>query len=99
MTDFPNRPDHEDFWTLASIVQKLDVGLDPNLTDDDKESAWLQRMSEVGVDVPSAVYMATQRGYRVSGNPLDMVLNAKLASAWLEGLAAGVLLERGKSHE
>jgi len=100
------RPEHPDFWKLSDILLKFDSDLDPSNPDEAaKEAQWQARMKEVGIDLDSLSYAATQRAYRICGirtvvdllDPEKVMEVARVASVWMEGVAAGVTFERSKS--
>ncbi len=87
MPDFPNRPDHPDFWLMAEIVQDLDAAADDGLS--------MQRI--IGpVDAKSLAYMAGQRGLRAKGL-IAFDPRAALGAAWLDGFMAGVNFQKRKN--
>lgn len=96
-----NRPEHPDFWKLSDVCLKLDSGLDPSNPDEAyKEAQFQARLKEIGVDVESLVYTATQRAFRVLNirNKQDLAIKlpqaTMLTSIWLDAFAAGVFFER-----
>lgn len=99
--DGSNRPSHPDFWKLSDVCLKLDSGLDPSNPDEEaKQEQFLTRLKEIGVDVDSLVYTATQRAFRALGVKTQQDLAIKLPQAmmltsiWIDAFAAGVFFER-----
>jgi len=83
---FPNRPDHPDFWRLSESVLKQDgkfsEGVDPFET----------VMAKI-VDVESVIYMAEQRANFLidrTGVPHSTVLQGLLMSVYLDAFTTGV---------
>lgn len=100
--DNAGRPDHPDFWKLSDVLLKMDSGLDPaNPNEEEKEAQFHARLAEIGVEVDSLVYTATQRAMRALGVTTQMEFMAhvgeiaRLTSIWLDAFAAGVFFERG----
>lgn len=86
---FPNRPQHEDFWLMAVVMQDLDSATD--------DGANFNRLVAPLVDPESLTYMASQRGLRASyaspgGNQV------MLAATWLDGFVAGALFQKTKTE-
>ena len=79
--NFPNRPDHDDFWKLSQAVIDNDAAA---------EQLGIEYQDIVGqhVDFDSLFYMARQRCLRIDGT-LDP---AKIA-AWMDGFMAAVSAE------
>lgn len=89
MTDFPNRPDHPDFWLMAEVVQDLDAAADDGMSADRIVS---------DLDMASVAYMASQRGLRAYQLPIDG-WTTKLSAAWLEAFVMGVMYQRRKDQK
>lgn len=92
--NFPNRPDHADFWLLAEIVQDFDSAAD--------DGTKFDRLVAPIVDIPSLTYVAEQRALRMqmADNPL-IVQSAqtrmiKLQAAWIDGFVAGASFHKRK---
>lgn len=93
MTTFPDRPDHDDFWLMAEIVQDLntagDDGVDlPRIVSD--------------IDAPSLAYMSIQRALRAQSvlrslNPVPD-LEIFLSGLWIEGFKAGVEFQKRRGR-
>lgn len=62
--NFPERPNHPDFWRLSSIVLKLDGRMDAAKTEDQKEKVWTSNVARF-IDEDSLNYLAMQRAMRV----------------------------------
>jgi hypothetical protein len=100
------RPEHPDFWKLSDVCLKLDSGLDPsNPNEDEKQAQWEARIKEIGVDIDSLVYTATQRSFRVLNitNREQLIekvgVATMLTSVWLDAFAAGAFYERQHGEE
>lgn len=89
MTDFPNRPDTDDFWLMAEIVQDLDSAAD--------DGTKLDRLVSPIVDTASLAYMASQRGLRAY-TMLSGGGQVRLSAAWLEGFVAGAMYLKRKTE-
>ncbi len=86
MTDFPDRPDHPDFWLMAECVQDVDEAADDGIA--------LERI--IGnVDINSLVYMASQRALRIKV-PGGLTL-AHAAGGWIDGFTAGINFQKRRS--
>ena len=98
---FPDRPDHADFWRLSSIVLKLDGGVsDPQVVGGGVDL--FDRLKEVITSDESAIYMCNQRTSMFlnalrKADPrwaagvalLGPHIGAAMASMWLEGFVVG----------
>lgn len=90
--NFPNRPDHPDFWLLAEIVQDFDSAAD--------DGTQFDRLVKPIVDVESLTYVAEQRVLRMQMaiNPLiaqsPAAQSAKIGGAWIDGFVAGALFQK-----
>ena len=79
MTSFPGRPEHDDFWLMAEVLQDLN-----NAGDDGVPVAKI--VSDIDLD--SLVYMAEQRALRVEqmlaamDSPMDP--QVVYTSVWME---------------
>jgi hypothetical protein len=81
--NFPNRPDHPDFWLMAECVQDLDAAADDGVS--------YERI--IGpVDIRSLTYMATQRALRINV-PGGLTL-AYAGAGWIDGFMAGVNFQK-----
>lgn len=80
-SDFPNRPDHPDFWLLSETMVDIDSAADDGTSAD--------RVLNPMVDSSSVMYAASQRGLRahrmLSGG------RTAFAAAWLDGFMVGAL--------
>ncbi len=85
--DYPDRPDHPDFWLIAQALLDQDAQADAG---QDAEEI-ISRM----IHLPSAAYAATQRAARVS-KPFTSV---QVAAAWLDGFLAGMRVQQAKHAE
>lgn len=88
MTDpnFPDRPDHPDFWRLAAAVQDSDHEADSGQSVEDI----LARFA----DPASVRYMATQRAMRamvaLGNRATAKEVDAIIQSTWLDAFTAGL---------
>jgi hypothetical protein len=82
--DFPDRPDHPDFWLLARAVQDLDA----------QPGAGQPTLDIVAryVNPESAVYMAMQRALRALALP-GAPGRERTAAVWLDGLLTGMIVQ------
>ena len=86
MTDFPNRPDHPDFWLMAECVQDVDAAADDGIA--------MERI--IGnVDIHSLAYMASQRALRMDASVVPVVA-VSIAAGWVDGFLAGVNFQKRK---
>lgn len=93
VTSFPDRPDHDDFWLMAEIVQDLNTAGDDGVD--------LSRIVS-DIDAASLVYMAVQRTRRsqdvlTSMNPVPD-LEVFLSGLWIEGFKAGVEFQKRRGR-
>lgn len=83
---FPGRPDHPDFWLLSQAV-----------LDQDGQAGTGQPVQDIlarRIDPDSAVYMAMQRALRI-----DPASQPRLATAWIDGLLAGMAFQHLKAAQ
>lgn len=90
MTDFPNRPEHADFWLMAEVVQDLDSAADDGTN--------FERLVAPIVDPASLAYMASQRGLRAY-TMLSGGGQVRLSAAWLDGFIAGAMYQKRKADQ
>lgn len=83
--NFPNRPDHPDFWLMAEIVQDLDAAADDRIA--------LERILGP-VDAASLAYMAEQRGLRAAMFLSRDRMNLAMAAAWVDAFKAGMEFQK-----
>jgi hypothetical protein len=89
--EYPDRPDHPDFWKLSSAV----------LANDGAVEAGESLESVVGqhADFESVVYMAKHRAARAMGvNPSDPRL-VTWVSMWLDAFTVGARYQRDKEED
>ena len=77
------RPDHDDFWLMAEVVQDLD---------DAATDVGIERT--IPVDIESLSYMAIQRGLRVT----DKTTIEPFAVAWIDGFTAGLNFQKRRAN-
>ena len=86
MTDFPGRPDHNDFWLMAECVQDLDAAADDGIA--------MERI--IGkIDMDSLLYMATQRAMRGRG----LHPETAMAASWVDGFTAGINFQKRRARQ
>jgi hypothetical protein len=85
-SNFPNRPDHPDFWLLSRLVCQLDERSDRGGPDE------FARILAEYIDPASLTYMAEQRALRARlvGAP-DMAL-------YFDAFVLGVAAERARAR-
>lgn len=101
MTDqaFPNRPDHPDFWLLASVVVDYDAAADSAESKEEKYRQ-IDALTANLIDGPSLAYMAQQRALRALGIGLASELVRRndevflLAGMYYEAVLFGIEFER-----
>jgi hypothetical protein len=87
--NFPNRPDHPDFWLMAECVQDVDAAADDGIA--------MERI--IGkVDMRSLAYMASQRALRIKIPPGGLTV-AAAGAGWIDGFMAGVNFQKRRSVE
>lgn len=86
-SDFPDRPDHPDFWKLSEIVLQLDGRA---MEDESDFASTLASM----MDPKSLCYMARQRAMRLLERGL-----VSLTSLYIDGFAAGYRYAERKNQE
>lgn len=82
---FPDRPTHEDFVLLSTVVQEHDAKIE------DKDFDFQRYVSET-VDLPSVAYMAQQRVQMLVGQmnlPSHPMLIGALEAVFIDGLVIG----------
>jgi hypothetical protein len=96
MTDFPNRPDHPDFWLMAEALQDLDSAADDRVA--------LERLIEPFVDMESLMYVAGQRAIMAQQklNPLMARTHEsdrmRLQAVFLNAFVVGALYQKYKTE-
>lgn len=92
--NFPERPNHPDFWRLSSVVLKLDGRMDAAKSEDEQEAVWADNVARF-IDEPSLTYLAMQRSMRVLGVKSQSELRRraddiiKLTVVYMEGFQIG----------
>ena len=90
-SDFPERPDHPDYWRLAAIVQGLDMAADAPAVPRDQV---LPHEVAKHIDKDSVIYVAMMRSLRAhSGH--QGIETVKGAGLWLDGFIAGARFAGG----
>jgi hypothetical protein len=90
---FPDRPAHQDFEAIASIVRGQD---------DEADSGQSRVVFDRTADLASLSYMAKQRALRVvmradlTDHPQVALIVALVGSAWLDAFCAGTAY--GRQH-
>ena len=80
-----SRPDHDDFWLLAEVVQDLDAAADDGIA--------IERI--IGqIDLDSLAYTAYQRVMRAAQVPSSP---ETLGATWVDGFMAGVNFQKRKT--
>ncbi len=87
------RPDHDDFWLMAEVVQDLDAAADDGVA--------MERI--IGkIDIESLAYVASQRISRMPGwgtpEPLRVQQAAALGGAWVDGFMAGINFNKRRTE-
>lgn len=94
---FPDRPDHPDFWRLSDVVLQQDGALQEAV---DKDAEYDRIIAE-HVDLDSVMYLAQQRAQRVlleQGFGLNPDAVAMVSAAYLTGVVAGIAFEKKGGH-
>lgn len=89
MTDFPDRPDSDDFWLMAEVVQDLDAAADDGMPMD---------RIVADLDLTAVAYMAQQRAMRAQ----DMLKGSArhtMAPLWFDAFVLGVMYQRRKGQK
>lgn len=91
--EHPDRPDHEDFRLLASLLQDIDTQADAGVDVN-------QLMS---VDLPSLMYVADQRMLRTSGTTnwyqtMSARLRIAVMGLYFDAFTLGVAFERARRN-
>jgi hypothetical protein len=91
--DYPDRPQHEDFWKMSEIIRRTDA-----LADQTEDVNILDLLTMAGIDVDSVQYMARQRVARAISRippPADEVeRRAEDYAAWMDGFLLGYQLAK-----
>jgi len=92
MTDpnFPDRPEHPDFWGLSEIITTMDDTADTK----GPHIVW----QEDGVDITSLTYMARQRALRAKNLLVGATEKEKLTIMWLDAFTAGLRFARKQAQ-
>lgn len=91
--NFPQRPDHPDFWRISSILLKLDGRMDA-ADENGKEKVWSDNVAR-WVDDATLNYSAMQRAFRPLGirTGADLAIKGEqavlLSVMWMEGFMIG----------
>jgi len=89
-SNFPDRPDHDDFWRLSRVLLDMDSRAD-NGED-------VLAIASEAMDLKSLVYMARQRALRAH----EMLAGAdgvqKLSASWIDAFLAGVEYQKSVSE-
>jgi len=88
-SDFPERPDHPDYWRLAAIMQGLDMAADSV-----PRNQVLPHEVAKHIDKDSVIYMAMQRSLHAHGGRSGME-TVRGAGLWLDGFTAGARFAGG----
>lgn len=98
-SDFPHRPDHRDFWLLASVVQDYDSVMDNAVGEEEKQRRHEGIVKNL-IDGESLTYMAMQRAMRMVGAATRNEVRyhateiTKLTSIYYEAVLVGIEIER-----
>lgn len=92
--NFPNRPDHPDFWRLSKAVIATDDAADQGVPIE-------KIMTDLGIESSKSVaYMAEQRMLRALGhNFVSPQSKALLMGLWIDAFVAGVGFTRQQDQE
>lgn len=90
MTDFPDRPDHPDFWLLSEAL----IGQDAQVETGQSVPDVIGRYA----DVASLMYVAEQRALRMvpGSGPAAEALRLRFTAVWLDAFVAGVQFQNLK---
>ncbi len=88
---FPDRPQHQDFWDMSEIV----LFLDGEITEGHRHAEDV--ISEM-VDFDSTIYMLKQRLRRMWGEGYEPGLTST-AAAWMDGFIIGMKLGQKKERK
>lgn len=81
------RPDHDDFWLMAEVVQDLDSAAD--------DGTAMERI--IGqIDLESLAYVASQRILRIPGATAAQA--ATLGAQWIDGFMTGVNFNKRRTE-
>lgn len=81
--NFPDRPQHPDFWKLSTIILEMDGKFAEDSATDFEEYV------DNEVDVASIMYMAIQRAQRLQGRNVGSI-----AAIYMEAFMVGRRFER-----
>lgn len=86
--EFPDRPQHPDFWALSEAVCSVDKYAGTGKTVADV-------LDDAHFDADSLIYMARQRARRMlahakGGDVANEQMVASLAAVWIDGCLAGL---------
>jgi hypothetical protein len=93
---FPNRPEHPDFWRLVDVINYLDG-------ETSEGGRPLEAITDEYVDTESMVYLAKQRALRAITQLIGLghfsdegrvIIEMALTSAEMDGFVAGARFER-----
>jgi hypothetical protein len=87
---FPDRPQHQDFWSLVDVVNQLD-----GQTSEGQQSLEQVLDQLIHVDTESLTYMASQRALKaIEVLHLNPAMEQAFTAVFINAFAAGVLFER-----
>lgn len=79
---FPNRPDHPDFWMISQAL------IDTDAQAEGKQETFADLVGRY-VDPESLTYAATQRALRMTGPAGDPAMRRAFATLWMDAFVAG----------
>jgi hypothetical protein len=89
--DFPDRPDHPDFWMLSKAVLDLDDQAETGQPVDDIVDRY--------VDHDAAYYMAEQRARRAAARMGKGPALPRYRAIWMDGFTLGMAYQDLKARE
>lgn len=99
--DFPDRPQHPDFWRLSEIILKQDGRVEDIASREDAE-AFVPRMIQEQIDQNSLEYMSMMRAHRMVAAlreaRLPFIPEVAMTSMFLQGVLVGIEFQKAGGH-
>lgn len=92
--DFPDRPDHPDFWRMSDVVLKLDGRMQEGGT----EETFVESIAE-SIDMDSVMYMAQERcSILLEQMGAPMALLPMLMTTFMTSVVTGIEFQKAGGH-
>lgn len=99
--NFPDRPQHPDFWRLSEIILKQD-GRVEDITSLEDANDMIPRMIQEQIDQTSLEYMSMVRSHRMLDSlrkaGLPFYPEVAMTSMFLQGVLVGIEFQKAGGH-